>query len=102
MIRRIWRDRPRRGGIAAPQTVGGLLARLGRLLNVLAQPDAPDVGIAIDSYTAAEVTDGKTLHNVFGLYSIGILDAETLGAATEIKIPQKIGRKIKRRGEREM
>jgi cyanophycinase len=50
-------------------------------MNVLAQPDVPQVGIAVDSYTAATITDGKTLGNVGGLYSIGILDAETLGAA---------------------
>ncbi len=55
-------------------------ARLGRLLNVLAQPGVPGVGIAIDSYTAAIVTDETTLGGVFGLYSLGIFDAETLGA----------------------
>ncbi|MBZ0290188.1 MAG: cyanophycinase, partial [Anaerolineae bacterium] len=45
-------------------------ARLGRLMNVLAQPGVPGVGIAVDSYTAATITDGKTLSNVAGLYSV--------------------------------
>jgi cyanophycinase len=53
-------------------------ARLGRLLNVLAQPGVPGIGLGIDSYTAATITNGKTLSNVAGLYSIGILDANWL------------------------
>lgn len=56
-------------------------ARLGRLMNVLAQPGVPTVGLGIDSYTAATITDGKTLNNIAGLYSIGILDAEAMNAA---------------------
>ncbi|MEO8608751.1 MAG: Type 1 glutamine amidotransferase-like domain-containing protein [Chloroflexota bacterium] len=56
-------------------------ARLGRLMNVLAQPGVPPVGLGIDSYTAATITDSKTLSNVAGLYSIGILDAQTFDAA---------------------
>jgi cyanophycinase len=56
-------------------------ARLGRLLNVLAQPGVPPIGIGVDSYTAAQLSNEKVLHSVFGLYSVGILDAETYGAA---------------------
>ena len=55
--------------------------RFGRLLNVLVQPDVPPIGIAVDGYTAIEITDGKTLGNVFGLYSVAVLDAHTFDAA---------------------
>ncbi|MBI5671179.1 MAG: Type 1 glutamine amidotransferase-like domain-containing protein [Chloroflexi bacterium] len=56
-------------------------SRLPRLLNALAQPGVPRVGIGVDSYTGARLRGGDCLEDVFGLYTIGILDAETYGAA---------------------
>ncbi len=56
-------------------------ARISRLLNTLVQPDVPQVGVGIDTYTAAIITNETNLGNVFGLYEAAILDAETYGAA---------------------
>lgn len=56
-------------------------SRLPRLLNALAQPGVPCVGVGVDSYTGARLRGGDCLEDVFGLYTIGILDAETFGAA---------------------
>jgi cyanophycinase len=56
-------------------------ARLARLLNALAAPGTPNVGIGVDSYSGAVIRDGRTLESVFGLYGAVIVDAETLGAA---------------------
>jgi cyanophycinase len=64
--------------------------RLGRLLNAIAQPNNVHVGIGVDGYTAAQIDDNRILHNVFGLYSVGILDAETLGAAASASYKEDI------------
>lgn len=56
-------------------------ARISRLLNALALPDTPNVGIGVDSYSGAVIRDGTMLESVFGLYGAVILDAETTGAA---------------------
>jgi len=52
-------------------------ARLGRLLNVIAQPDVPHVGVGVDAYTAAVISNRETVGDVFGLYTVAVADAET-------------------------
>lgn len=59
-------------------------ARMGRLLNVIAQPGLPHVGVGVDAYTGI-VSDGELLRDVFGLYDVAILDAETYHAADNVK-----------------
>lgn len=56
-------------------------ARLGRSLTALADPNAPDVVIGVDSFTGASIVDNARLEDVFGLYSAAVIDGETLGAA---------------------
>ncbi|MDZ4764080.1 MAG: hypothetical protein SGI73_05960 [Chloroflexota bacterium] len=60
-------------------------ARISRLLNALAQPETPNLGVGVDSYSGAVIrTDesgGVTVADVFGLYGAVVLDAETFGAA---------------------
>lgn len=58
-------------------------ARMGRLLNAILQPGVPHVGIGIDAYTGA-IVEGETLGDVFGLYTVTILDAETYHAADSV------------------
>lgn len=63
-------------------------ARLARLLNALADPDAPNIGVGVDGYTGAVMdvdADGSavTLRDVFGLYGAAVVDAETFGAADD-------------------
>jgi len=55
-------------------------ARIGRLLNVITQPDVPHVGVGVDAYTAAVISNREIVGDVFGLYSVMVLDAETLHA----------------------
>ncbi len=55
--------------------------RLGRLLNAIALPEVPHVGIGVDAYTGVNVYDETRLQDVFGLYTATILDAETYHAA---------------------
>ncbi len=55
-------------------------ARFARLLNAIVQEGAPHVGIGVDSFTGALITNNTTLEAPFGLYTGAILDAETLGA----------------------
>ena len=57
------------------------LGRLGGLLQAISNPDAPHVGIGLDAYTGAHIIDGLSLNDVFGLYTVTLLDAETYGAA---------------------
>jgi len=59
-------------------------ARIGRLLNVIAQPDIPNVGVGVDAYTGV-VSNNEVLSDVFGLYAVAILDAETYHAADGVK-----------------
>lgn len=56
-------------------------ARLARLLNALAQPGAPPIGIGVDGYTAAQITNETRLDGIFGLYGVMVVDAATFGAA---------------------
>jgi len=59
-------------------------ARMGRLLNAIAQPNIPNVGVGVDAYTGI-VSDNELLSDVFGLYVVAILDAETYHAADNVK-----------------
>ncbi len=59
-------------------------ARIGRLLNVIAQPDIPNIGVGVDAYTGV-VSNNEVLSDVFGLYAVAIFDAETYHAADAVK-----------------
>ncbi|MBL8163933.1 MAG: Type 1 glutamine amidotransferase-like domain-containing protein [Anaerolineae bacterium] len=64
--------------------------RLPRLLNALAQPDAPRVGVGVDTYTAAQIRDETLLTGVAGLYNAIVLDAETLGSGGNARFENDI------------
>jgi cyanophycinase-like exopeptidase len=55
--------------------------RLGRLLNTIALPNAPPIGIGMDAYTGVNLYGGTRLQDVFGLYTATILDGATYHAA---------------------
>jgi cyanophycinase len=55
-------------------------ARFGRLLNAILQPGIPHVGVGVDAYTGVIAQD-EVLGDVFGLYTVTVLDAETYHAA---------------------
>ncbi|MEW6286342.1 MAG: cyanophycinase [Chloroflexota bacterium] len=59
-------------------------ARMGRLLSVITQPGLPHLGVGIDAYTGVVVED-ETLRDVFGLYTVAVLDAETYHAADAVR-----------------
>ncbi len=59
-------------------------ARMGRLISVITQPDLPHVGIGVDAYTGV-VADGNWIRDVFGLYTVTVLDAETYHAADSVR-----------------
>lgn len=59
-------------------------ARMGRLLSVITQPGLPHLGVGIDAYTGVVVND-EILRDVFGLYTVTILDAETYHAADSVR-----------------
>jgi cyanophycinase-like exopeptidase len=59
--------------------------RMGRLLNAITLQDVPHIGIGIDASTGAHIVDGVRVENVFGLYTVAILDAETYHAANAIQ-----------------
>ncbi len=59
-------------------------ARMGRLLSVITQPGLPHLGVGIDAYTGV-VADDEVLRDVFGLYTVTILDAETYHAANSVR-----------------
>ena len=61
------------------------LGRMPRLLNAISLPDAPHVGIGIDSRTGIKIASEERLTEVIGIYSVAILDAETYHAATGIQ-----------------
>lgn len=58
---------------------------LGLLLNAIALPDVPHIGVGIDAATGVNVYDGARLQDVFGLYTVTILDAETYHAADAVQ-----------------
>ncbi len=55
-------------------------ARFGRLLNAILLPGVPHVGVGVDAYTGI-IVEGDVLRDVFGLYTVTVLDAETYHAA---------------------
>ncbi len=59
-------------------------ARMGRLINAITRPDVVHLGIGIDAYTGV-VVEGNRLRDVFGLYTITVLDAETYHAADAVR-----------------
>ncbi|HZU86783.1 MAG TPA: hypothetical protein VFF78_04840, partial [Anaerolineaceae bacterium] len=60
-------------------------ARLGRLLNAISLPGSPAVGIGIDAYTGMRVTNGTRISDLYGLYTVTILDAATYHAAEGVQ-----------------
>lgn len=58
--------------------------RLGRLLNAISQPGVPHVGVGVDAYTGV-IADSEVLRDVFGLYTVTVLDAETYHSADAVK-----------------
>lgn len=59
--------------------------RVGRLLNAIALPGAPHVGIGVDAGAGVHVSNGARLQDVFGLSTVAILDAETYHAADAVR-----------------
>jgi len=59
--------------------------RLGLLLNAIALSGAPHVGLGIDAYTGVSVYTETRLQDVFGLYTVTVLDAETYHAAAAVQ-----------------
>jgi len=60
-------------------------ARLSRLLNAILLPGVPHVGIGVDAYTGVRVDGYNQVGNVFGLYVVAVLDAETYHAADAVR-----------------
>ncbi len=60
-------------------------SRFGRLLNAITLPDVPHIGVGVDAYTGVLAPDGERLENVFGRYTVTILDAETYHAANNVQ-----------------
>ncbi|PKN93647.1 MAG: cyanophycinase [Chloroflexi bacterium HGW-Chloroflexi-6] len=58
--------------------------RLPRLLNAISLPGVPHLGVGVDAYTGV-IADDEVLRDVFGLYTVTILDAETYHAAEALK-----------------
>lgn len=60
-------------------------SRFARLVNAVTLPGVPHVGIGVDGYTGLHIRDGYLLGDVFGLYDVAVLDAETYHAADNTK-----------------
>ncbi|HAJ38217.1 MAG TPA: cyanophycinase [Chloroflexi bacterium] len=58
--------------------------RMGRLLSTVLRPDAPPIGVGVDAYTGVRIEAGHILTDVFGLYTVAVLDAATYGAADTV------------------
>ena len=58
---------------------------LARLLNAIALPDAPHVGVGIDSNTSVQLSDRARLSDVGGQSIVTILDAETYHSAQGVR-----------------
>ncbi len=54
--------------------------RLGRLLEAMTSPGAPGIGVGIDAYTGLHVRADGYMGDVFGSYSVAVLDAQSHGA----------------------
>lgn len=63
--------------------------RVGRLLNAISLPNAPHIGIGLDSNTGAHLVENSRLEKVFGLYTVTVLDAETYHAAKGVQYSGK-------------
>jgi cyanophycinase-like exopeptidase len=61
------------------------LGRFGGLLQAISNPEAPHLGIGLDAYTGAHIFNGQNVEQVFGLYSVTLLDAETNESAIKAK-----------------
>jgi cyanophycinase-like exopeptidase len=59
------------------------LGRLGGLLQAISTPGAPHLGLGLDAFTGMHISNGQKIEDVFGLYSVTILDAETYSSADE-------------------
>ena len=59
--------------------------KFGWLLNAIALPNIPNVGIGIDENTGVMIPSGDKLENIFGRNSITILDAETYHSADAVQ-----------------
>lgn len=86
---RLWNSETRRGfdfGVRSAVIDQHFMqrARMGRLLSVITQPGLPHLGVGIDAYTGVVVED-ETLRDVFGLYTVTVLDAETYHAADAVR-----------------
>jgi cyanophycinase len=65
--------------------------RLPRLLNAISLPGVPHLGVGVDAYTGV-IAEDETLRDVFGLYTVTILDAETYHAAESVKYVEAVGK----------
>lgn len=60
------------------------LNQLGALLNVIACPTSPDLGLGIDSNTSFQITNETEITSINGTYPIMVLDAATYNAAQQV------------------
>ncbi len=56
-------------------------SRFARLVNAINLPGAPRIGIGVDGYTGLHIRNDRLLGELFGLYGVAVLDAETYHAA---------------------
>jgi cyanophycinase-like exopeptidase len=59
--------------------------RLARLLQAVSLPENPHLGIGLDTYTGAQITSDRLLEQVFGLYTITVIDTATYHAADRVQ-----------------
>lgn len=57
---------------------------LGRLINAIALPDAPHIGIGVDGFSGVHIRNGERIDSAFGLYTTTILDAQTYHSADAV------------------
>lgn len=60
-------------------------SRFGRLLSTIARPDAPHVGLGVDAFTGVRILNETQVGEVFGLYTVTVLDAATYHAAEGVR-----------------
>jgi cyanophycinase-like exopeptidase len=58
------------------------LGRMGGLLQAISDPNGPHLGVGLDAYTGVHIISGQRLTNVFGPYTVTVLDTDTYGAAS--------------------
>lgn len=59
--------------------------KLGYLLNAISLPNAPGLGMGVDSHTGLKIVENTRLDEVVGLYAVAILDAGTYHAANTMQ-----------------